>query len=210
MRPPKARSLRVGSVRALVLLGVAAASCSSSDTILAVTIQAGPGVVEVSKIRVTITPASGTAITSDYTPPMKDGGAIVSSFFERITLPDSAAGEATVRVDALDAGGSSFAWDTTTADIEKGHTVAAQVTLMVGGPPPPDGGAGGGAGGEAGGAGGHAGEAGGAGGHAGEAGGAGGHAGEAGGGAGGHAGGGGHRANGGNGGHAGAAGAGGA
>jgi hypothetical protein len=201
MRPPKARSLSVGFAGVLGFLGVVAASCSSGDTVLAVTVQVGSGVTEVSKIRVTITPASGSALTSDYTPPMKDGGAIAAPFFERITLPDSADGAAHVRVDALDASGNSFAWDMTTADIQKGHAVAAQVTLMVGGPPPPDGGAGG----ESGGAGGASGGAGGeAGGHGGEAGGAGGHAGEAGG-AGGHAGNGGRpgRMNGGAGGHAG-------
>jgi hypothetical protein len=190
MRPPKARSLRVALAGAVGCLGLAVASCSSGDTILALTIQSGPGVTEVSSIHVTITPASGSAITSTYTPPTADG-AIVSSFFERIKLPDSAAGEASVRVDALDAGGSSFAWDVTMADIQKGNTVAAHVTLMVGGPPPPDGGAGG-AGGEGGaagngGAGGAGGTAGAAGGHAGE-GGAAGHAGGAAGHAGGSAG----------------------
>jgi hypothetical protein len=153
--------LCVALAGALGFLSVAAASCSSSDTVLALTIESGKGVVEVSKVRVTITPASGSAITSEYDPPTTDG-AIVTSFFERITLPESADGEAIVRADALDAGGNSYAWDVTNADIQKGHTVAAHVTLMVGGPPPPDGGAGGAGGGGEGGAGGSGGGAAGA------------------------------------------------
>ena len=189
MRPPKARSLSVGLAGALGFLSLTATSCSSSNTILALTITSGPGVVAVSSIHVTITPRSGSDITKDFAPPTTDG-AIVMSFFERLTLPDSAEGEASVRADALDSGGTSYAAGVTTANIEKGHTVAAQVKLTVGGPPPPDGGAGGqpgagGAGGEAGGQGGAGGEAGHAGGGAGGAqGGAGGHGGA--GGAGGH------------------------
>jgi len=201
MRPPKARLLSVGLAGALGFLSLTATSCSSSNTILALTITSGPGVVAVTSIRVTITPQSGSDITKDFAPPTTDG-AIVMSFFERLTLPDSAEGEASVRADALDSGGTSYAAGVTTANIEKGHTVAAQVKLTVGGPPPPDGGVGGqpgagGAGGEAGGAGGEAGGHSGAGGEAGHAGGG---AGGAQGGAGGHGGAGGRRNNGGAGG----------
>jgi hypothetical protein len=197
MRPPKARSLSVGVAGALAIASLGALRCSSSDTILALTITSGDGVVAVSKIHVTITPASGSPIEKDFTPPTTDG-AIQMSFFERIGLPDSAEGEATVRADALDASNNSYAWGTTPTTIEKNHTVAAHVKLTVGGPPPAtDGGAdamggagGGGAGGGAGG--GPAGADGGAGtggASAGAGGGAG--AGGAAAGAGGHAGGGG-------------------
>jgi hypothetical protein len=157
MRPPKARLLSVGFAGALGFLSVAATSCSSSDTILALTITSGTGVTQVSNIMVTITPHSGSTITKTFAPHVMDGGVIVMSFFERLSLPDSADGEATVRADALDASSNSFAAGVTTADIQKGHTVAAQVMLTVGGPPPPDGGAGGepGAGGQGGEAGAH-------------------------------------------------------
>jgi hypothetical protein len=107
---------------------------------------AGSGVEHVAKLHVTVTPKLGAPVTADYTPPMKDGGAdgsvIVASFFERISLPESADGDAQVEADALDAAGTRVAWGTTVAHIEKNHAVAAQVTLFVGGPPPStDGGA---------------------------------------------------------------------
>ncbi len=180
MRPPKARSLIIGLAGALGVLSLGVAGCSSSDTVLALTVMAGSGVEQVAKIHVIVTPKSGAPVTADYTPPMKDGGAIVASFFERISLPDSADGDAGVEADALDAAGAKLAWGTTVAHIEKNHAVAAQVTLLIGGPPPStDGGAGGttGGGGEGGGAGGAGGAGGsGAGGLGGAAlGGAGGH-----------------------------------
>ncbi len=126
---------------------------------------AGSGVAQVSKIHVIVTPKMGAPVTADYSPPTKDGGAIVPSFFERIALPDSADGDADVEADALDAAGAKLAWGTTVAHVEKNHVVAAQVTLLVGGPPPSTDGGAGGAGGASGG-GGQGGGAGGAGGSA--------------------------------------------
>jgi hypothetical protein len=151
--------LRVGLAVGFAVAGLTAAGCSSSDTTLALTITSGEGVVQVSHIRVVITPASGSEITKELVPPTTDG-AIVTSFFERLSLPESADGPANVRVDALNASGASYAWGTTTAQIEKNHAVAAQVKLTVGGPPAGDGGVGGASGGGAGGAAGSPGSAG--------------------------------------------------
>jgi len=185
MRPPKARTLSVGLAGALAVASLGALSCSSSDTILALTITSASDVGAVSKLRVTIKPqppATFTDIAKDdiipQTMPADAGPVIKSSFFVRLTLPENTDGPATVLVDAIDANGTAFAGGRTDAQIQKDHTVAAQVMLTVGGPPPEtDGGAGGAgaAGGGAGGEGGHGGEAGG-------------HGGEAGGGAGGEAG----------------------
>ncbi len=211
MRPPKARTLSVGLAGALAVASLGALSCSSSDTILALTITSASDVGAVSKLRVTITPqppASFSEIMKEVDPqtmPADAGPVIASSFFVRLSLPESTNGPATVLVEALDAAGNAYAGGRGDAVIQKDHAVAAQVKLTVGGPPPEtDGGVGGkgagGAGGEAGGAGGAAG-AGGEGGHAGE----GGHGGEAG--AGGEAGGAGGRKGNGNGNKGGAGGA---
>ncbi len=195
MRPPKARSLSVGLAGALAVASLGALSCSSSDTILALTITSASDIGAVSKLRVTITPQPPATFpeimqtVDPQTMPADAGAVIKSSFFVRLTLPESTDGPATVLVEALDAAGNPYAGGRGDAAIQKDHAVAAQVSLTVGGPPPEtDGGAGGaggsGAGGQAGGAGGEAG-AGGEGGHAGAHGEAG-AGGEAGGGAGGH------------------------
>jgi len=186
MRPPKARSLSVGLAGALAVASVGALSCSSSDTILALTVSSASDVRAVSKLNVTITPvppATFAPIMQQVDPQtMKPDAEVIikSSFFVRLTLPESTDGPATVLVEALDANNAPFAGGQGPANIQKNHVVAAQVMLTVGGPPPPDGGAGGtgagegGQGGEAGAAGGHNGAAGG---HGGEAGGASGEAG---------------------------------
>src|SRR6185312_10511892 len=178
MRPPKARSLSVGLAGALAVASLGALGCSSSDTILALTVSSASDVLVVSKLRVTIK-AEPPATFPDIPPqeivpqtmPPADAGppVIKSSFFTRLTLPENTDGPATVVVEALDASGMSFAGGRGTANIEKHHVVAAQVMLTVGGPPPPDAGAGGTGAGE----GGHGGEAGGAGGEAGAGGAAG-------------------------------------
>ncbi len=219
MRPPKARSLSVGLAGALAVASLGALSCSSSDTILALTITSDSAVGAVSKLRVTIKaepPATFGDIMQEVDPqtmPADAGPVIKSSFFVRLTLPESTDGPATVLVDALNSSGAAFAGGRGDAVIQKNHVVAAQVKLTVGGPPPEtDGGAGGQGGGAAGGAGGEAG-AGGEGGHAGNHGGVGGEAGAGGegghagnhGGVGGEAGGGGGRKGGGNKGGAGGA-----
>jgi len=178
--------LSVGLAGALAVASLGALGCSSSDTILALTVSSASDVLVVSKLRVTIK-AEPPATFPDIPPqeivpqtmPPADAGppVIKSSFFTRLTLPENTDGPATVVVEALDASGMSFAGGRGTANIEKHHVVAAQVMLTVGGPPPPDAGAGGTGAGE----GGHGGEAGAAGGHGGEAGGHGGEAGGAGG-----------------------------
>jgi len=126
----------------LICFIVAAGGCSSSDTILALTINAGADIGTAETLHVVVTPASGTAFTFDFAPPLVDGS-IKSSFFERIKLPSSLEGPATVTVEAQNA-----AHTTTTASgqtqttIVKDGAVAASVTLMPGGlPPPGDGGA---------------------------------------------------------------------
>jgi hypothetical protein len=181
---------------------VGTSACSSSDTILALTIQSGMDLrtpdVAINELRVTVTPGSGSPFTTTLTPRttvvLVDGGvdaggseytAIQASYFERITLPGDLSGDATVRVDALESGASTaFAAGETATDIRKGGATAASVMLTIGGPPPPDGGAGGsgggaGTGGGTGGVGGNAGGDG-AGGEGGDGGGAGGRGGRGG------------------------------
>ena len=185
--------------------------CSSSDTILALTIQSGMDLrtpnITISELRATVTPSSGAAYTTMFPPRtvvvLVDGGidaggseysTIQPSFFERLTLPSDFEGDATVRVDAFQAGASdSFAAGETTVDIRKNAATAASVTLTIGGPPPPDGGAGGSnGGGGTNGAGGSSGAAG-EGGEGGEGGATGGRGGRGGAGSGGLAGGSGGR-----------------
>jgi len=120
---------------------VAAGACSSSDTILALTINSGADIGTVETLHVVVTPASGAAFTFDLPAPLVDGS-IKSSFFERIKLPSSLEGPATVTVEAQNAAHTTTASGQTQTTIVKDGAVAASVMLMPGGlPPPGDGGA---------------------------------------------------------------------
>lgn len=143
MRVPQALSSSVSLAVVLAVANLGSPGCSSSGTVVALTVTSGDGVVQVSTIRVTITPASGAAIMQDFTPPMKDSGAIATPFFQRLSLPSGADGPATLLAEAVDSSGAAYAGGRTDVRIEKNHAVAAQVMLTVGGPPPPpsDGGA---------------------------------------------------------------------
>jgi hypothetical protein len=144
------------------------AACSSSDTVLAVTVTSTADLqtsqAMLRQIRIRVTPSSGTAVEKVFDAPqmtvLVDGGveaggsefmAITSSFFERVPLPSGLSGPATVRVDAFmnsanPASAEGYAWGESPATIVKNGAAAAQVMLIVGGPKPapPDGGADGG------------------------------------------------------------------
>src|SRR5215212_1370460 len=96
--------VRILSCAALASLS---ATCSSSDTVLALTIQSGMDLrtpaITISQLNVTVTPTGGSASSFQamITPPTVlvqiDGGAdaggidfqaIQTSFFQRLTLPD--------------------------------------------------------------------------------------------------------------------------
>jgi hypothetical protein len=115
-------------------------ACSSSDTILALTVTSGADVTSVQSLLVAVTPDSGTAFTTTFAPPLVDGS-IKSSFFERIKLPSGLEGPATITVQAQNAG-QTVASGQTRSTIVKDGTIAASIMLMPGGlPPPGDGGA---------------------------------------------------------------------
>jgi hypothetical protein len=125
-------------------------ACSNGDTVLALTINSNQADVGgPAKLRVTVTPMSGSPVTEEFAPDLVDG-AILGSFFRRITL-NGLSGEVGVNVDALDAAGSAYLSAMTTADLVENGAVAARVELKVaqpdGGTPTGGGGSGGGAGG---------------------------------------------------------------
>jgi hypothetical protein len=124
---------------AVTTMATAIAGCSSSDTIVAVTVSSNANVGAVSKLVITVTPMAGSALMSEFVPPSLDG-AILSSFFERVKIPSGISGAATVRVDALDQTGMSFASATTNVNIISGGATTALVKLSRAGSMMPDGG----------------------------------------------------------------------
>jgi uncharacterized membrane protein YgcG len=158
MRPH--RSVQVISLLFFAALAAAISqtpACSSGDTVLALTINSSQeDVGGPANLRVTVTPTSGAPVMETFAPELVDG-AIISSFFRRITL-NGLSGEVDVTVDALDATGVAYLGAMTTAELVENGAVAARVNLKVAPPPEPDagtspdgGGGGGGAGGEGGG-----------------------------------------------------------
>jgi hypothetical protein len=132
-------------------------ACSNGDTVLALTINSNQADVGApANLRVTVTPKSGAPVTQMFMPGLVDG-AILSSFFRRLTL-NGLSGEVNVTVDAIDSSGTAYLSAMTTADLIANGAVAARVELKVptvepdAGMPPDDGG--GGAGGGSGGSGG--------------------------------------------------------
>ena len=113
--------------------------CSSSDTIVAVTVSSNANVGAVSKLIITVTPKTGAETMSELVPPSFDG-AILSSFFERVKIPSGISGAATVRVDALDQAGKSFASGTSDVTIIGGGATTALVKVSRAGSMMPDGG----------------------------------------------------------------------
>jgi hypothetical protein len=88
-------------------------------------------------LRVTVT-SNGDPVTETFAPDLVDG-AIIASFFRRITL-NGRSGEVNVTVDALDASGTAYLSAMTTAELVEHGAVAARVELMKAKPPEPDGG----------------------------------------------------------------------
>jgi hypothetical protein len=115
------------------------AACSSSDTIVAVTVSSSANVGAVSKLVITVTPKAGSATMAEFVPPSVDG-AILPSFFERVKIPSGISGAATVRVDALDQAGVSFAWGAADTNIISGGATTALVKVSRTGSMMPDGG----------------------------------------------------------------------
>jgi hypothetical protein len=134
----------------LIWFIAAAGACSSSDTILALTVNSGADIGAVDTLHVVVTPTTGAPFTFDFAPPLIDGS-IKSSFFQRIKLPSSLEGPATITVEAQNAAHTTTASGQTQTTIVKDGGIAASVMLMPGGlPPPGDGGADGGDAGAAG------------------------------------------------------------
>lgn len=145
------RRFAVSLVSVCVLLG-----CSEEDSVVALNITADDHVPVVAQLHVTITQSSRKFV-HDFVPPtepgMGDAGpSIQNSFFERITLPDDFVdGDASLHVEALEAGGVPFSPPITsdsTVGIVEGGAVAAYASLTFPAPPAPlpepgEGGAGG-------------------------------------------------------------------
>ena len=68
-------------------------------------------------------------VEDKFSPELVDG-AIISSFFRRITL-NGRSGKATVTVDAINASGNAYLSAMTTAELVENGTVAARVELKV-------------------------------------------------------------------------------
>ena len=138
MRPH--RSVQVTSLLFSAALAAAISqtpACSSGDTVLALTINSDQADVGgPANLRVTVTPTSGEPVTETFTPDLVDG-AIIASFFRRITL-NGRTGEVNVTVDALDAAGNAYLSAMTTADLVEHGAVAARVELKVPATPEPD------------------------------------------------------------------------
>ena len=136
MRPH--RSVQVTSL--LLSAALAAAilqtpACSNGDTVLALTINSNQtDVGGPANLRVTVTPTSGAPVTEMFAPDLVDG-AIITSFFRRITL-NGLTGKVNVTVDALDGSGNAYLSAMTTADLVENGAVAARVDLKT--PPPPE------------------------------------------------------------------------
>jgi hypothetical protein len=131
--------------RLLALLSInlcAVAACSDSETVVAVTISSDSEIGAVSKLQVTVTPVSGMVATAELVPPANpDGGAILSSFFVRVILPDDPEGSASVLARALDPAGNVIAIGATMTSLRSKGAVAASIMMMPGSTlPPPDGG----------------------------------------------------------------------
>jgi len=166
MRPH--RSVQVTSLVSAVLVAaiLQTPACSNGDTVLALTINSNQADVGgPANLRVTVTPRSGSPVTETFAPDLTDG-AIIASFFRRITL-NGLTGEVSVTVDALDSSGTAYLSAMTTADLVEKGAVAARVELKAAPTPQPDagmpsddGGAGAGGAGGAGGSGGSSGSGG--------------------------------------------------
>jgi hypothetical protein len=160
MRPH--RSVQVTSLfsAALAVAISQTPACSNGDTVLALTINSNQADVGgPANLRVTVTPTSGSPVTETFAPDLVDG-AIVMSFFRRITL-NGLSGPVSVTVDALDASASPYLSAMTTADLVEKGAVAARVELKAAPTPQPDAGTPSDGGGGAGGAGGAGGSGGG-------------------------------------------------
>lgn len=139
MRPH--RSIQLTSLLFPAVLAAALSptlGCSSDrDTVLALTINSTQADVGApANLRVTVTPTSGSPVTETFAPDVVDG-AIVMSFFRRLTL-NGLSGSVTVTVEALDGSGSAYLTAMTTADLVENGAVAARVELKNAPPPQPD------------------------------------------------------------------------
>src|SRR5688500_12664616 len=104
----------------LVAATLAISSCSSDDTVLAVTIDTDEdlrGTVE--RLQVTVSRPSGDSAMESFVPDMSDAGALPASFFRRITLKGWKGGDATVTVEAFNAADTLFLTASTTTDLRE-------------------------------------------------------------------------------------------
>ena len=135
MRPH--RSVQVTSLFSAMLAAaiLQTPACSNGDTVLALTINSNQtDVGGPANLRVTVTPTSGSPKTEMFAPELIDG-AIIASFFRRITF-NGRTGMVSVTVDALDGSGNVYLSAMTTADLVEKGAVAARVDLKI--PPTPD------------------------------------------------------------------------
>jgi hypothetical protein len=136
--------MRLGSILSLsVIAAVAPAACSSSNTVVALTINAPGGSMpvlglKIATIRVTYTPRSAAPpFTDSFAPSTDHDGGIIASFFHRSSLPSGMGGVNDVLVVGLDDGGATVAMGTTVVTVIDGMATTAAVALMVPTSPPP-------------------------------------------------------------------------
>jgi hypothetical protein len=141
--------LRRVAVASISLAAFTLLACSDSDTVVALNISAADDVGDVSRLHVRLTQEGKPTVETNIEPPKRDvpdaGKAIVSRFYERITLPESwTDGEASVDVDVYDANGELFLEpEPVKLEIRDEGATAVFVSLARAPIPPPEGGAGG-------------------------------------------------------------------
>jgi hypothetical protein len=124
---------------ALALSIFALASCSGSDTVLVLNVAAS-GLVDLTRIDVSATRASGSPFSATFTRPSNDAG--FDTFFERVKL-DGWEGPVHVEAQGFHPDGSSAGAASTDVQMTSGEAVVAFLLLAV---PVPDAGTDGGGG----------------------------------------------------------------
>ncbi|MET0386594.1 MAG: hypothetical protein ABW321_11575 [Polyangiales bacterium] len=116
------------------------AGCSSSETLLALSVVMPQPITGLTTFDATITQSGQSPVVRSITPPTVpiDGGTkIRDRFFDRIPLPEAwTSAPAEIRVDAKGSNGATLATVTVSTEIEDDGVVAALVTFAP--PPPPD------------------------------------------------------------------------
>jgi hypothetical protein len=116
---------------AVLVATVVLASCSTSDTVVALNVSLKAPPAGLATLRVTITQAGQSPLTTAISPPTVpiDGGVkFKDEFFERIALPESwTSGAASIHVEAQSSAGGMLASRDAEVELRDEGAVAAQI-----------------------------------------------------------------------------------